>query len=72
MWKKPGISGEGDIQPEESNEHGTFEDTRKEMHIREKRNKFGHMGLILRVVPIFRVLGEGVRCVVIIWNPQIC
>lgn len=71
VWEKAGISGEGDIEPEQSNEHGTFEDARKEMNIKGKRNKSGHMGLIWRV-PIFRALSEGVRCVVIIWSPQIC
>lgn len=46
MWEKAGISGEGNIELEQRNEHDTFECTRKEMHIKKERSKPGLMGLI--------------------------
>lgn len=46
MWVKAGISGEGNNELEQSNEGGTFEQSRKEIHIKEQRDRTGHMGLI--------------------------
>lgn len=45
-WEKAGILGEGNNELEQSNDGGTFEHTRKEMHIREHRDGIWHMGLI--------------------------
>lgn len=46
MWEKADTSGEGSNELEQSNEHGAFEYDRKGVHIKEWRDRIGHIVLI--------------------------